>query len=104
MARHVTRYGHQTRVLLLSRVRLLGKWNMRRRDFLKCAAASMAVPNGWARDRGISLVLASGDPVAAAAPVQWAAQELQRALAAKGRTVRRVSSADQAPQAALCIL
>jgi hypothetical protein len=58
---------------------------MKRRDFLKSAGlAGVAM----AQTGSVSIVLDSGDAVAAAGPGQWAAKQLQAALAEQGITVR----------------
>ena len=44
------------------------------------------------------------DPIAAAAPVQWAAQELEQALADAGVTVHRVERPEQAPAGEFCVV
>lgn len=85
--------------------------SMDRRDFLlKAGLAGGALAcgplaSGQVRKGGIiSLVLDSSDPVASAAPVQWAARELEQALAAAGVTVRRRERVQQVGAGEFCII
>ena len=48
--------------------------------------------------------MASTDPLLSAAPVRWAADELERSLTAQGHSVRRFSSVEQAPKSDRCIV
>src|SRR5437660_7091415 len=75
--------------------------DLHRRDFLKGAAASLAgASSAWPETgQRISLVIDTQDGVAAAAPVQWAAKELERVLQA-----RRYESVGAAPANSLCIV
>ena len=79
-----------------------------RRQFLKAAgmAAALKAANvdaATAQARGISLILDPGDAVAAAAPAQWAAQEIERSLLARGAVVRRCERLAQAPPGDMCL-
>ncbi|MGA2149743.1 MAG: glycoside hydrolase family 20 zincin-like fold domain-containing protein [Bryobacteraceae bacterium] len=70
-----------------------------RRDFLLAGAALACGPlaSAQVRTRGaISLVIDSSNPVSSAAPVQWAASELQQALTDAGFTVRRADRPQRA--------
>jgi len=81
-----------------------------RRDFLQVAALSVgAYGTGMSRselsgDAPIVLVMDPGDPLASAAPVTWALQELQRALAQRGSSVSRVDAIEGAPRSQFCIV
>ena len=79
-----------------------------RRQFLKAAGMAAAlraasVDLATAQGRGVSLIMDPGDAVAKAAPSQWAAQELERALVARGVLVRRYEGAAQAPPGDICL-
>ena len=85
--------------------------HLERREFLRRAGfAGGALACGsqaWAqlrKDGAVSLALNPSDPVAAAAPVQWAAQELEQALADAGATVHRVERPEQAPSGEFCVV
>ena len=60
-----------------------------RRAFLLTGLAGTLAPAQVRKGGAISLVLDPADPVISAAPVQWAAGELQQALTEAGFTVRR---------------
>ncbi|MEO8595162.1 MAG: hypothetical protein ABI759_17715 [Candidatus Solibacter sp.] len=84
---------------------------MNRRAFLRNtgfaggAIAGESVLLGQSRANGaVSLVLDPSDAVASAAPVQWAAGELQQALTAAGFTVKRVERIEQARAGGVCIV
>src|SRR5207237_5685448 len=66
---------------------------MDRRDFLKSAGVVMGVSAvrrlaGAAEE--VSIVIDPADPIASAAPVAWAVDELRRALDRRGRAVTMV--------------
>jgi hypothetical protein len=69
---------------------------MKRREFLKVAGAASAgaMAHGAIAQagRGCTIVIDGSDPVAGAPPVQWAAEQLRAALAAKGALCRIVIS------------
>jgi hypothetical protein len=74
---------------------------MKRREFLKVAGAASAV--GLARGvaaapvSGFIIAIDDHDPVASAAPVRWAAEQLRAAIAAKGALCRIVSLNEKNP-------
>ena len=72
---------------------------MNRRDFLRQAGGVLAAESlVWAQVRkggAVSIVLDPSDSVASAAPVRWAAGELQQAISAAGLTVRRVDGSSR---------
>jgi hypothetical protein len=80
----------------------------RRNFLLKAGLAGGALAHGplaWGQTpKDISLVLDPADPVAAAAPVQWAARELQQALTDAGATVHLRERAAQLAPGEFCIL
>jgi hypothetical protein len=69
---------------------------MKRREFLKVAGAASAgaMAHGAIAQagRGCTIVIDGSDPIAGAPPVQWAAEQLRAALAAKGALCRIVIS------------
>ena len=70
---------------------------MKRRDFLRTVGvAAGGVAGGAAQARAVSIVLEPGDAIASAGPAQWAARELQAALAAHGLTTRVHQRLEQA--------
>ena len=79
-----------------------------RRDFLKLAGAVSAVSlsrGALAQSgRGFSIVIDAQDPIASSQPVRWAAEQLQKALAAKGAKCEIVQSPEQAGGAAFHVL
>ncbi len=81
---------------------------MDRREFLKRTglAAGVGVAGGLAaaQGRGVSLVLATDDPIASSAPSRWAAGELQQALSAHGVSARLLQRLEDAPAGDFCIL
>src|SRR5436305_903481 len=78
---------------------------MQRRDFLKTGLAAGAVAKGQTRTGGrVSIVLPPSDALVGAAPVRWAAGELQSALEAASIRTARHDSVDQAASGDLCIL
>ncbi len=83
---------------------------MKRRDFLRHASiaggALICEPLASAQAGlfPVSLVLDPADAVASAAPVQWAAGELQQALVAAGFAVQRLDRVQHADAQQLCII
>src|SRR5712691_9656638 len=80
-----------------------------RREFLKTGAAAgvglLGAPlAAWGAGAAVSIVLDAADPVASAAPVRWAAGELEKTLAGKGVAVRVRPRLDQAPADERCVL
>jgi hypothetical protein len=80
-----------------------------RRRFLKASAAVAGV--GLTRPRwtragapAVSIVADPGDAIASAGPARWAAEELERALAARGVAVKRFERAAQSPAGDVCII
>jgi hypothetical protein len=89
---------------------------MNRREFLVktgltaagCAAAGLLPKRLGAQTlpaagRGVTLLSDPGDPVASAGPAQWALQQLQDALTARGYRVRRAASPDAAAPDDFCL-
>src|SRR5450432_3043016 len=77
---------------------------IQRRNFL---GALGCAPIAWTQNgapRAVSIVLDPADPVASPAPVQWAARELQQALADAGVSVSRHERVAQAGANELCIV
>jgi hypothetical protein len=89
---------------------------MNRREFLlktgMSAAAAALLPRRLGADAapvppngaGVAILCDPADPVASAAPAQWAVATLQDALAAGGLRVRRCARLDEADPADLCIV
>jgi hypothetical protein len=83
-----------------------------RRGFLRQAGVASsalawgAMGDGLAAqpDAGVALILDPRDPVAQSAPAQWAANELQQALAKAGCKVRRIEQLRQAETGEIRIL
>ncbi|HUD98253.1 MAG TPA: twin-arginine translocation signal domain-containing protein [Bryobacteraceae bacterium] len=79
-----------------------------RREFLRrtgLAGGALACgPQARAQTREVSLVLDPSDPVASAAPVQWAARELQQAMTDAGATLDRHERVEQAPVDEFCVI
>jgi hypothetical protein len=84
-----------------------------RRHFLKgtvlqgAGAAIAGAPIGRSQSgsrRSVAIVIDPADPVASAAPVQWAARELQQALADAGVAVSRHERVAQAGAGEFCIV
>ncbi|MGH8694610.1 MAG: twin-arginine translocation signal domain-containing protein [Burkholderiales bacterium] len=73
---------------------------MNRREFLKRTGLSAAAATTL---RAVSIVLDPDNPVARAAPVKWAAGELQSALAAQGVAVRLHDRIEQSAAGDFCI-
>src|ERR1035441_8167715 len=76
---------------------------MNRRQFIAGAGAAASLGVGRAAGK-VSIALDPRDPVANAAPVQWAAKELEQTLTAHGATVSRCESLAAAASGDLCIL
>lgn len=78
-----------------------------RRHFLKIAGLT-TLSSGWPEvgvwASGVSIVVSPDDPVAGAAPVQWAANELEQALKSRNITVQRCSQLPQATAGNQCIV
>src|ERR1035441_9454952 len=83
-------------------------FRMKRREFLKVAgavsAATIARGAMAQSGRGFVIVIDSNDPVASAPPVQWAAEQLRAALAAKGAWCHVVTSQERVRGAAFFVL
>jgi hypothetical protein len=80
-----------------------------RREFFRRAGIAGAAVAGELHAQGqppsvVSLVLNPADPVASAAPVQWAAQELHRGLADSGTQVHRRDRLEDAPANEFCVV
>jgi len=79
-----------------------------RRRFLKGTGAAIAgAPIGRSQSGsrpGVAIVVDPADPVARAAPVQWAARELQQALADAGVAVSRHERVAQAGAGEFCVV
>jgi hypothetical protein len=74
---------------------------MKRREFLKVAGAASAVSLargvGAAPAPSFIISIDDRDPIASAAPVRWAAEQLRAAIAAKGALCRIVSLREKIP-------
>ncbi|MBI1787459.1 MAG: hypothetical protein HYR60_07905, partial [Acidobacteria bacterium] len=81
---------------------MTGERDLNRRGFL--TAAGLAATRGAAATRGVALVIDPADAVAGAPPPQWAAQELEDSLAARGVAVHRCARVAQAPAGDLCVV
>ena len=81
---------------------------MKRREFLQLAGAASAasVARGAMAQavRGIVITMDTTDPVAGAAPVRWAAEQLRMALTAKGAWCRVVTAPLHARGAAFFVV
>jgi len=80
-----------------------------RREFLKTGAAAgvglLGAPMAaWSAGAAVSIVLDPADPIASAAPVRWAAGELEKALAGKGVSVRVRPRQDRVPAGEPCVV
>ena len=74
-----------------------------RREFLEAAAitAAMATGLGAAPGKEVTIMADPADPIASAAPVQWAISRLETALSAKGGSLHRImnlADAGSSPQ------
>ena len=72
-----------------------------RRQFIQAAALG---PAAAAPNAAVSIVTDPADPVAGTGPAQWALQELEDALAARGIATRRYDRAAAAPSRGPCLL
>jgi hypothetical protein len=77
-------------------------WNRRR--FVQAAGTFAVFGASAAAGRGVSIAVDPQDPVASAPAARWAADELQRALAARGVNVSRCETAAAARTGDLCVL
>src|SRR6185369_13342163 len=77
-----------------------------RRDFLRKAGLAVAsAPLASAQNpKGVSIAVDPGDAAASAAPVLWAAGELEKALTAAGVRVRRCERPGQSAAGEFCIV
>ncbi len=77
-----------------------------RREFLRSTglAAGAAAHPGRSGASGVSIAADPGDPIASAAPSQWALQQLREALAAQGAAVTMCKSLGQAAPEDLWVL
>ncbi len=79
---------------------------LHRRDFLKRTGLSIGAVPALEQRRAsgsVALVLDPSDPLASAAPVEWATYELERALTEAGIAVRRHGSIKEASASDFCI-
>ncbi|HWB87218.1 MAG TPA: hypothetical protein VG675_23945 [Bryobacteraceae bacterium] len=77
---------------------------LNRRQFIQGAGSLAALGVANAAGRGVSIVLDPHDPVAGAAPAQWAAKELERSLTARGLSVQMCDNLSQAKAGDFCVL
>ena len=81
---------------------------IQRRDFLKAAGATIVfgmTHSALADTRGrISILVDTNDPIASSPPVHRAAEQLQKALAAKGLTCEMAQSAEKANKSTFYIV
>lgn len=82
---------------------------LNRRRFLEAVGVAtgfgmVGAGASWAAAQGVAIVVDSADAVAAEAPPQWAARELETALRARGVAVHRCERLSQAPAGDLCII
>jgi len=81
-------------------------YRINRREFLKRTglAAGVSMAHGASAARGVSIILSTDDPINSKPPVTWAAEELERSLAARGISVHHHQRIDQAAAGDLCIV
>src|SRR5579859_2394275 len=81
-------------------------FRINRREFLKRTglAAGVSVAHGAGAAGGVSIILSPDDPINSKPPVTWAAEELERSLAARGISVHHHQRIDQAAAGDLCII
>ncbi len=81
---------------------------LNRRNFLKGSGAVIAgAPVSWSQTAShpsVAIIVDPADPVASAAPVQWAAHELQQALADTGVAVSRHDRVAQSGAGEFCVV
>jgi hypothetical protein len=77
-----------------------------RRQFLRTAgsAAALGASRAGAATRNVSIVRVAGDPIASAAPVHWACEELRQALMSRRVNVQFRESIDQTGSGDVCVL
>ncbi len=75
--------------------------HLNRRQFMGGAAAALPLA---AASPAVAIILNSDDPVAAAAPSVWAAEELRKALASRGVSVKTGKSLSETRAEDFCIL
>jgi len=76
-----------------------------RREFVKTGATVAAAGVlGGATQPGVSIVVDPNEAIAGAAPVVWAAKELEQTLAAAGLTVHRLEQVSRASADHICIV
>jgi hypothetical protein len=91
-------YHGDTQEETLASEQWTSKSGLDRRTFLTLAAGAAAMPGpSFAAGQAVALIADPADPIAASAPVQWAAAELQTSLTALGMSVQRHATMDQAP-------
>jgi hypothetical protein len=82
------------------------KIGLNRRQFIQAAGSivALSVVPVRAAGRGVSLVIDAADPVAGAAPSQWAAKELEQSLTDRGIAIYRCERVAQARREDVCIV
>jgi hypothetical protein len=91
----------------------MNRYLVTRRAFLQkssLAMAGLAAAGSLGSDllaagpTGVSIVVATGDPIAGSVPAQWAISQLQQALQGQGATVQILSSLSLAPAGDLVVV
>lgn len=81
---------------------------IQRRDFLKLAGAATAfslTPNAFAGPQhNVTVLIDANDPVASSEPVKWAAEQVRKAIAARGATAQINASVSHTPVSTFFIL